>query len=447
MDLQTRQFANLKGRAERTRAQGSDGGRAVTVMTRNVYIGTALDPIFAARTPEALLSATATAFGNVQATNFPARAQALAGEIAAAQPDLVGLQEGRDHQDRPWLTRRRPPTWSPTTSSAARGARGTRSGVHACGDQRQRGCRGTERARTRRARDRSRRHPRPRAHAQEGQEGAGAELLDQPHAADARRADHAPTRLVGPSTSSSAAGVCDSSTRTSSRRPLPSRSRRRTSSSPDRPTPDCRSSSSATSTRPRKAPERRRTPTCSQQASRMPGTRPSREPPASPAATRPTCSTRSRRSTAGSISCSSVAARATRATTRGNATTTADFWPRGPRSSATSQPTGSSRRVCGPPTTGAWSPRCDRRTGAAGPGLAGGARPLVGGARPLVGADALRAADQPDDSPRPRSLLDRPAALSAGDPIELTLGRLLVSSIGAANLWLTLLSTRFHPDT
>jgi hypothetical protein len=75
-------------------AQASDrDGRVLTVMTRNVYIGTNFDPIFAARTPEALLSATATAFGNVQATNFPARAQALAGEIAATAPDLVGLQE------------------------------------------------------------------------------------------------------------------------------------------------------------------------------------------------------------------------------------------------------------------------------------------------------------------------------------------------------------------
>ena len=71
----------------------SGDGRVVTVMTRNVYIGTDLDPIFAARTPAALLSATATAFQNVQATDFPARAQALAGEIDAAQPDLVGLQE------------------------------------------------------------------------------------------------------------------------------------------------------------------------------------------------------------------------------------------------------------------------------------------------------------------------------------------------------------------
>jgi endonuclease/exonuclease/phosphatase family metal-dependent hydrolase len=72
---------------------GDRDGRAVTVMTRNVYIGTDLDPIFAASTPAALRLATATAFGNVQATNFPARAQALAGEIATAQPDLVGLQE------------------------------------------------------------------------------------------------------------------------------------------------------------------------------------------------------------------------------------------------------------------------------------------------------------------------------------------------------------------
>jgi len=72
---------------------GDRDGRAVTVMTRNVYIGTDLDPIFAASSLAALRLATATAFGNVQATNFPARAQALAGEIATAQPDLVGLQE------------------------------------------------------------------------------------------------------------------------------------------------------------------------------------------------------------------------------------------------------------------------------------------------------------------------------------------------------------------
>ena len=70
-----------------------DKGRAVTVLTRNVYIGTDLGPIFAAPNFPALLAATATAFLNVQATNFPARAGALADEIAAAKPDLVGLQE------------------------------------------------------------------------------------------------------------------------------------------------------------------------------------------------------------------------------------------------------------------------------------------------------------------------------------------------------------------
>jgi endonuclease/exonuclease/phosphatase family metal-dependent hydrolase len=77
-----------------TSAQADDGdGRSVTVMTRNVYIGTDLGPIFAAPSVPALLGATAAAFLNIQATNFPARAEALADEIAAAQPDLVGLQE------------------------------------------------------------------------------------------------------------------------------------------------------------------------------------------------------------------------------------------------------------------------------------------------------------------------------------------------------------------
>lgn len=75
------------------RGRGGDGGRGLTVMTRNVYIGTDLGPIFAAPNFPAFLAATATAFLNVQATNFPARAEALAGEIAAAKPDLVGLQE------------------------------------------------------------------------------------------------------------------------------------------------------------------------------------------------------------------------------------------------------------------------------------------------------------------------------------------------------------------
>jgi endonuclease/exonuclease/phosphatase family metal-dependent hydrolase len=69
------------------------GDRQVTVMTRNLYLGTDLSPIFRAPTPFALFAAAGAAWAQVQANDFPARAQALADEIAAAQPDLVGLQE------------------------------------------------------------------------------------------------------------------------------------------------------------------------------------------------------------------------------------------------------------------------------------------------------------------------------------------------------------------
>jgi endonuclease/exonuclease/phosphatase (EEP) superfamily protein YafD len=69
------------------------GKRTVVVETRNVFIGTDLDPIFQAPTFPQLVLATTVAFLNVQATSFPERAEALADEIAANDPDLVGLQE------------------------------------------------------------------------------------------------------------------------------------------------------------------------------------------------------------------------------------------------------------------------------------------------------------------------------------------------------------------
>src|SRR6266498_4877985 len=69
------------------------GDRQVTVMTRNVYLGTDLGPIFSASTPFALFAAVGAGWAQVQANDFPARAEALADEIAAAKPDLVGLQE------------------------------------------------------------------------------------------------------------------------------------------------------------------------------------------------------------------------------------------------------------------------------------------------------------------------------------------------------------------
>jgi endonuclease/exonuclease/phosphatase family metal-dependent hydrolase len=67
----------------------------ITVMSYNVYHGVDLE-IF--RVPGAtsvpdLLSRVAAVYMGYQARNFPERAQALAAEIAAGQPALIGLQE------------------------------------------------------------------------------------------------------------------------------------------------------------------------------------------------------------------------------------------------------------------------------------------------------------------------------------------------------------------
>ncbi|KJY36300.1 endonuclease, partial [Streptomyces sp. NRRL S-444] len=63
------------------------------VMTRNLYLGADLAPVLAATTPQGLVAAVTAVWANVQATNFPERAEALADEIAASDPHLVGLQE------------------------------------------------------------------------------------------------------------------------------------------------------------------------------------------------------------------------------------------------------------------------------------------------------------------------------------------------------------------
>ncbi|MBT2449756.1 endonuclease/exonuclease/phosphatase family protein [Streptomyces sp. ISL-43] len=63
------------------------------VMTRNLYLGADLAPVLAATSPQALVAAVTAVYANVQATNFPERAEALADEIADSDPHLVGLQE------------------------------------------------------------------------------------------------------------------------------------------------------------------------------------------------------------------------------------------------------------------------------------------------------------------------------------------------------------------
>lgn len=69
------------------------GDREVTVMSRNLYLGADLGRGVRARNLAEFIAAVTTNFAILQATNFPERAQALADEINATQPDLIGLQE------------------------------------------------------------------------------------------------------------------------------------------------------------------------------------------------------------------------------------------------------------------------------------------------------------------------------------------------------------------
>jgi endonuclease/exonuclease/phosphatase family metal-dependent hydrolase len=67
--------------------------RNLTVMTQNLYLGSSLTPAITAQTPEAFVAAVAQIYATVQYTDFPARAEAIADEIQAKKPDLIGLQE------------------------------------------------------------------------------------------------------------------------------------------------------------------------------------------------------------------------------------------------------------------------------------------------------------------------------------------------------------------
>ncbi len=77
-------------------ASSDQADRAVTVMTRNLYLGADIFPVFdavASGDPAAIIDAVSTGWQGVLSTNFFERAEALADEIADAQPLLIGLQE------------------------------------------------------------------------------------------------------------------------------------------------------------------------------------------------------------------------------------------------------------------------------------------------------------------------------------------------------------------
>src|SRR4051794_7518434 len=65
----------------------------ITVMTRNLYVGTGVGDVFAASSWSQLVAAGSRAWDTLLASDFPTRAGALADEITQAGPDVVGLQE------------------------------------------------------------------------------------------------------------------------------------------------------------------------------------------------------------------------------------------------------------------------------------------------------------------------------------------------------------------
>ena len=100
-DKRRKRSRDRGGDADRKTGPGTaEGGRmprggspALKVLTRNLYFGADLQPIFQAVSFPDLLTKVAQAFAMVQSTDFPERARALADEIADADPHVVGLQE------------------------------------------------------------------------------------------------------------------------------------------------------------------------------------------------------------------------------------------------------------------------------------------------------------------------------------------------------------------
>lgn len=90
---------------------GAGGSPQITVMTRNLYLGTSLNNIIGVSSLTDLVVAMSRDWANVLANDFPTRAGALADEIARVRPDVVGLQEvtlWRDQTPSDVLTHSRP---------------------------------------------------------------------------------------------------------------------------------------------------------------------------------------------------------------------------------------------------------------------------------------------------------------------------------------------------
>ncbi len=78
--------------ANATSATAEQAQPRFVVMTQNLYLGANLQPLFG-KSGLDLIRAAAAAYAHVVQTDFPDRAQAIAKEIAAERPEVVGLQE------------------------------------------------------------------------------------------------------------------------------------------------------------------------------------------------------------------------------------------------------------------------------------------------------------------------------------------------------------------
>ena len=66
---------------------------AVTIMSRNLYLGADLTPMMSAGSPEQIPALVGEAWNRIVLNDFPARADAIAREIQSTRPDILGLQE------------------------------------------------------------------------------------------------------------------------------------------------------------------------------------------------------------------------------------------------------------------------------------------------------------------------------------------------------------------
>jgi endonuclease/exonuclease/phosphatase family metal-dependent hydrolase len=74
-------------------ASANERDRELPVMTYNMYLGTDFAEVFGAQTFDEVVAEVAEAYGDVQAGDPAARIAAIADQIEAKQPTLVGLQE------------------------------------------------------------------------------------------------------------------------------------------------------------------------------------------------------------------------------------------------------------------------------------------------------------------------------------------------------------------